>query len=73
MTYDNRPVIDGAQVGSFNTISAGVWLEFDVGGVITGPGVYSFGTSQASGDNVTWASRETKTTGLRPQLIIITE
>lgn len=68
--YTNRPAIDGAPVGTFNQVADGAWVEIDLTSVITGPGLYSFGITQAGEDGVNFASRETKAARLRPQLVI---
>ncbi len=73
VTYRKRPAIDGAQVGSFDNVGVGAWVEVDVTGMVTGPGVYSFGVSQTGTDGVDFASREHSNTGQRPQLVITTQ
>lgn len=71
--YTNRPAIDGAVVGTFNQVASGAWVEINVTAAITGPGVYSFGITQAGTDGVNFASREIKDARLRPQLVISTD
>ncbi|CAA9285205.1 MAG: GH5_40 / GH5 / GH5_5 [uncultured Chloroflexia bacterium] len=72
VTYRKRPTIDGAQVGSFDNVTTGTWVEVDVTSVVTGPGVYSFGVSQTGTDGVDFATRNNSNTGQRPQLVITT-
>ena len=40
VTYKKWPPVDGVQVGSFDNVGVGTWVEVDVTGVVTGPGVY---------------------------------
>lgn len=68
--YTNRPAIDGAVVGTFNQVSDGTWVEVNLTSVITGPGVYSFGITQAGTDGVNFVSREVGDASRRPHLVI---
>jgi hypothetical protein len=72
MTYNTRASIDGAQVGSFNNVAAGTWIEADVTSIVKAPGTYSFGISQTGTDGVDFATRESSTSSRRPQLVITT-
>ncbi|HEY0734263.1 MAG TPA: DNRLRE domain-containing protein, partial [Herpetosiphonaceae bacterium] len=68
--YTNRPAIDGAQVGTFNQVADGMWVEINVTSAITGAGVYSFGITQTGIDGVNFISREVGDASKRPQLVI---
>jgi hypothetical protein len=69
ITWQNRPARLGAPLGDLGSISAGRWYEFDVTGVVTGPGTYSFELAATSTDGVHFRSREASSN--RPELMIV--
>ena len=42
LTWANRPASVGPQLGDAGALDPGSWVEYDVSGVVTGEGVYSF-------------------------------
>lgn len=58
ITWNNAPVITGAPVATVGTASIGTWVEFNLGGAITGNGTYSLAISGGGTDVVEYASRE---------------
>jgi glucose/arabinose dehydrogenase/PKD repeat protein len=59
ITWSNAPAISGSPLSSVGTATAGTWVEFNLGSVITGNGTYSFAISGGTSDSVIYASRET--------------
>jgi glucose/arabinose dehydrogenase len=68
ITWGNAPPISGSPLAVAGAATAGTWLEFDLGTVITGNGTYTFAISGGNTDQVSYASRETSTT--KPQLVV---
>jgi len=68
-TYNTRPAIDGALLGTLGAVSRNSWVELDVTGKIA-PGVVSIGGYSTSTDGADFDSREAG--ALAPQLIIST-
>jgi len=69
VTYNNRPAIDGATLGSIGSVAINTWYEIDVTGKIPASGVISIGGLSTSSDGADFDSRETS---LDPQLVITT-
>ena len=59
ITWNNAPAITGSPLSSVGTATAGTWVEFDLGSIITGNGTYTFAISGGTNDFVDYASRET--------------
>lgn len=72
VTYNTRPALDGTQVGTFNQVADGAWLEYDVTSIVNAPGTYSFGITQAGSNGVEFAAREYPNTIYIPQLVVQT-
>ena len=70
VTYNNRPAIDGATLGSIGAVAINTWYEIDVTGKIPASGVISIGGLSTSSDGADFDSRETS---LDPQLVITTD
>jgi acid phosphatase type 7 len=56
MTYNNRPDIDGATVGTFGPVVQDQWYEIDVTSVVDSNGSYSFGLSSVATDGARFES-----------------
>ncbi|WP_220699306.1 DUF7594 domain-containing protein [Nocardioides cavernaquae] len=69
VTYNNRPAIDGATLGTIGSVAINTWYEIDVTGKIPSSGVISIGGSSTSSNGADFDSRETT---LDPQLVITT-
>lgn len=59
ITWNNAPAVSGSPLSSIGTATAGTWVEFNLGSVITGNGTYTFAISGGNNDAVEYASRET--------------
>jgi chitodextrinase len=70
LTYRNMPVA-GAVVDSSGPITAGTWVEWDVGPLISGNHPVSFALTTTSPTATSLAARETGLT--RPELVIVYE
>jgi VCBS repeat-containing protein/parallel beta-helix repeat protein len=68
ITYNNRPVIDGAALDSLGGVDVGDIVEFDVTAAINGEGMYSFAIDSDNGDGLGYLSREDSISP--PELII---
>jgi hypothetical protein len=66
VTWATKPTM-GAQVGDAIRVANGAWLEYDVTGVLSGDGTYTFALGSVSTDATTFASRETATV---PELVV---
>jgi len=69
INYSNAPAVGGA-LGSSSSFGAGVWINMDVTGYITGNGTYNLAVMTSSSTAVSLASREAGANA--PQLIIET-
>jgi hypothetical protein len=58
LTWNNAPTISGTPLATINSISSGVWIEFDLTQVVTADGVYSFGLTNDSPNRVAFNSKE---------------
>jgi chitodextrinase len=58
LSWNNRPGRSAAAVADVGRISAYSWFEYDVTGVVTGDGTYSFVLATTSSDGVDIAARE---------------
>ncbi len=67
ITWNNRPPMGGIPLGSAGTVVEGTVVEFDVSGIVTGPGIYSFGLTNDASNNAFYWSREG---AVPPQLFI---
>ncbi len=67
ITWESRPLIDGASTGSFGPVANGNWYEIDVDPPVTGDGPVALAVWSASADGTRWRSRESSTP---PQLVI---
>jgi hypothetical protein len=68
ITWNNRPAT-GTTIGNVGTANVGTWMEYDVTGVITGNGTYSFALIPESSNGIDITSRE-GTASQRPQLVL---
>jgi len=68
ITWNDRPPIDGAQLGSYGAVSNQTWYEADLGPTaVTSEGLVSFAIDSADVDGARWASRENAS---QPQLLV---
>ncbi|WP_327372663.1 DNRLRE domain-containing protein [Streptomyces sp. NBC_01216] len=70
VTYNNKPSVDGAVLGSLGAVSRNTWYEVDVTSYVTGNGTYSVGVTSTSSDGADYDSRESGATA--PQLLVET-
>lgn len=73
LTWNTRPALIGGPVGNLGPISAGSRVAYDVTGVVTGSGFYSFGLIPESNDGVDFYSREASGSGNDPRLTFTVE
>jgi len=69
INWNNKPSIAGSPLSIAGTVTAGTWIELDLGGVITADGTYSFGILNASSDSAFYSSRE----GEAPPQLVVTQ
>jgi hypothetical protein len=67
VTWNSRPAIDGATLGSFGAVNAGAWYEISLGAAIAGDGTVSLAMDSANGDGSRWGSKDSSNP---PQLIV---
>jgi hypothetical protein len=70
VTWNTRPAIDGAQLGSFGNVSTNVWYEADLGAISLTDGLVSLAMTSTDSDGAKWSSRESLQP---PQLIVEVE
>ena len=70
ITWNTRPAATGRPVEDKGAIPAYSWVEFNVGGLVTGDGTYAFRLSQYSRDGLTFASKEAASG--QPELVVET-
>ena len=68
MTWQTRPVIDGAVLSTAGPVQLNQVVTFDVTSAITGDGVYCFALDSASINGVKYNSRESA--GQRPAVLL---
>ncbi|MEU6619756.1 DNRLRE domain-containing protein [Streptomyces litmocidini] len=71
VTWNNKPVIDGAPLASVGAVANDQWVEIDVTSVVTGNGTFGFGGSSTNADGAYYDSRESGADA--PQLVITTD
>jgi hypothetical protein len=69
INYNNAPPL-GSVIGSTGPFGAGVWINIDVTGYVTGNGTYNLGLTTSSNTAISFASRQAGATA--PQLIVET-
>lgn len=69
-TWNNRPALDGATLGTLGSVVKDTWYEIDVTSVVTGNGTFSFGASSTSSDGAYYDTRESGADA--PQLVLTT-
>jgi len=67
ITWNNRPAATGGLIADIGPIEAGIWIEYDLTGQISGDGNYSFVLLPDSSNGVTFDSRETTSP---PELVL---
>lgn len=68
VTWNRRPAIDGATLGSFGAVSAGAWYEISLGAsAVAADGTISLAMDSTNGDGSRWGSRNSENP---PQLIL---
>ncbi|HET6354196.1 DUF7594 domain-containing protein [Streptomyces sp.] len=69
-TWNNKPAIDGATLGSLGSVAKDTWFEVDVTSLVTGNGTFSIGATSTNADGAYYDSRESGADA--PQLVITT-
>ncbi|MFI2349602.1 DNRLRE domain-containing protein [Streptomyces sp. NPDC019443] len=69
-TWNNKPAINGATLGSLGSVTKDTWYEIDVTSLVTGNGTFSIGATSTSSDGAYYDSRESGADA--PQLVIST-
>ncbi|HYO55632.1 DUF7594 domain-containing protein [Archangium sp.] len=71
--WNTRPALVGGPVGNLGLVETGTWVEYDVSGLVTGDGIYSFGLVPESTNGVDFVSANTDRYGLEPHLLLTVE
>jgi len=69
VTYSNRPAVNGSPIQSLGAVSIGSIVEFDLTGVVTDDGVYSFAIDTPSLNAVSYNSAAAAS-GQKPVLVL---
>jgi PKD repeat protein len=69
LTWTNRPALPATSVGAAGSVTAGGYVDIDLGSAVTGDGTYSFAVSSASTNSAIYGSRESAND---PQLVVTT-
>jgi hypothetical protein len=69
-TWNNKPAIDGATLGTLGSVAKDTWYEIDVTSYVTGNGTFSIGATSTNADGAYYDSRESGADA--PQLVITT-
>ena len=72
MTWNERPAIDGPQLGSFGPVATGGYYESDLGPTLDSDGPLTLAVASTSADDSRWASRENGSLKA-PRLILTVE
>jgi hypothetical protein len=67
VTWNTRPAIDGAQLGSFGNVSTNLWYEADLGAMSLTDGLTSLALNSTDSDGAKWSSRQS----LQPPQLIV--
>lgn len=67
VTWNSRPAIDGATLGSFGPVSAGAWYEISLGQAVAADGTITLAMDSTNSDGSRWGSRNSDNP---PQLIV---
>ena len=68
LTWNNKPAVDGALMGTIASVSAGGWVEVDVTSHVTSNSVLSFAMVPRSSDGMGASTREASSN--KPELVI---
>ncbi|WP_240359901.1 DUF7594 domain-containing protein [Pyxidicoccus trucidator] len=74
--WNHRPAVTGSALGDLGAVGRDQWVEYDVTGVVTASGRYSFALHPDSTDGTAFVSREAEEKGLlsgAPRLVIVYE
>jgi PKD repeat protein len=69
LSWANAPGIGSLVLDSVGTVFPDSWVEFDVGELVTGDGIYHFGLSNGSSNSAIYSSREGANP---PELVVFT-
>lgn len=69
VTWNTKPAIGATALSSLLAVSAGTWVEYDLGGAIAGNGTYSFALTGGSSDHAWFSSGE----GANPPQLVVTD
>ncbi len=70
VTYNSQPAVRSTVVDDHGSVSAGNWLEYDVGTLVTGNGPVDLALVGDSSDGTDFASREDADPAHWPQLVV---
>jgi hypothetical protein len=75
--WNHRPAVTGAALGDLGAVARDGWVEYDVTGVVTATGQYSFALLPDSTDGASFASWEAVGEGIlaggAPELVVVYE
>ncbi|MFP2905941.1 DNRLRE domain-containing protein [Pyxidicoccus sp. 3LFB2] len=74
--WNHRPAVTGSAIGDLGAVGRDQWVEYDVTGVVTASGRYSFALQPDSTDGTAFISREGEEKGLlsgAPRLVVVYE
>lgn len=66
-TWNNRPAVDGVQLGAYGAVASGSWYDVDLPVSSVADGTVSLALDSTNTDGAQWASRES---GTAPTLVI---
>ncbi|MEV0456579.1 CBM96 family carbohydrate-binding protein [Catellatospora methionotrophica] len=69
-TWNNKPALDGATLGTLGSVVANGWYEVDVTSYVKGNGTFSIGASSTNSDGAYYDTRESGADS--PQLVVTT-
>jgi hypothetical protein len=73
VTWNTRPGVLGSALGNLGAISSGSRVSYNLTGVVTGAGTYSFGLLPEVSDGVDFASDEATDSTRQPRLLVTTQ
>jgi len=74
--WNHRPAVTGSAIGDLGAVGRDAWVEYDVTGVVTASGRYSFALLPDSTDGTAFVSAEAEQKGLlpgAPRLVVVYE
>ncbi|MCP3140338.1 CBM96 family carbohydrate-binding protein [Pyxidicoccus xibeiensis] len=74
--WNHRPAVTGAAIGDLGAVGRDTWVEYDVTGVVTASGRYTFALHPDSTDGARFVSTESEARGIlsgAPRLVVVYE